>query len=204
MITAFFHGFILAFSLILPLGAQNMFLFNRGAVEKRWLRLLPVVIVAALCDTFLILLAVLGVSVVVLTIAWVKTTLIIAGIIFLIYIGWSTWSSDHTNTSDPGVETEWSLGRLLLFTVSVSLLNPHAILDTIGVIGTNSLSYTASAKFFFTAACILVSWVWFLALALAGRWLGSVIALGNFRRILNRVSALIIWLSAVYLIVNLF
>ncbi|GGA41924.1 hypothetical protein GCM10007416_13560 [Kroppenstedtia guangzhouensis] len=29
---AFMHGFLLAFGLILPLGVQNVFIFNQGAV----------------------------------------------------------------------------------------------------------------------------------------------------------------------------
>jgi L-lysine exporter family protein LysE/ArgO len=40
---------------------------------------------------------------------------------------------------------------------SVSLLNPHAILDTVEVIGTNSLSYTGIEKIAFTLDCIFVS-----------------------------------------------
>ncbi len=38
------------------------------------------------------------------------------------------------------------LKKQILFAASVSLLNPHAILDTIGVIGTNSIQYIGSEK----------------------------------------------------------
>jgi len=82
----------------------------------------------------------------------------------------------------------------------VSLLNPHAILDTIGVIGTSSLAYAGPERIAFTAACILNSWAWFFMLAVAGKLIGSI---GPVRQWLNRVSAVIIWLSAVYLVYNL-
>ncbi len=93
-----------------------------------------------------------------------------------------------------------ALGKAGLYALSVSLLNPHAILDTLGVIGTSSLAYTGHERIAFTAACILNSWVWFLMLALAGKWIGSI---GPVRQWLNRVSAVIIWISAVYLVYNL-
>ncbi len=93
-----------------------------------------------------------------------------------------------------------ALGKAGLYALSVSLLNPHAILDTIGVIGTSSLAYAGNERIAFTAACVLNSWVWFFLLALAGKWLGSI---GPVRQWLNRVSAVIIWISAVYLVYNL-
>ena len=34
MVTAIIHGFILAIGLILPLGAQNVFIFNQGANQQ--------------------------------------------------------------------------------------------------------------------------------------------------------------------------
>jgi L-lysine exporter family protein LysE/ArgO len=49
-------------------------------------------------------------------------------------------------------------------------------------------------------ACIFNSGVWFFMLAVAGRVIGSM---GHVRRWLNRVSAIIMWLSAVYLVYNL-
>lgn len=62
---AIIHGIILAFGLILPLGVQNVFVFSQGAMQPSRLRALPAVLTAALCDTLLILLAVLGLSVIV-------------------------------------------------------------------------------------------------------------------------------------------
>lgn len=89
MLTAFIHGFILALGLILPLGAQNVFVLQQGAMQPRFLRALPAVLTAALCDTALILLAVLGMSVVVFTMPWLQTILFAVGFFFLLYMGWT-------------------------------------------------------------------------------------------------------------------
>ncbi len=90
MIEAFIHGLILAFGLILPLGVQNVFVFNQGALQKRFIHVLPVVLTASLCDTLLITLAVFGVSLVILGSFWLKTILLSVGIVFLLYMGWNT------------------------------------------------------------------------------------------------------------------
>ncbi|USG66702.1 LysE/ArgO family amino acid transporter [Brevibacillus ruminantium] len=195
------HGFMLALGLILPLGAQNVFVFNQGAVQPTLWRALPVVITAALCDTLLILLAVLGVSLVVLTFAWLKTILFAVGVCFLTYMGFITWRSKPT--IDKQEAERFTPRRQIVFAASVSLLNPHAILDTIGVIGTSSLQYSDSLKWGFALTCILVSWLWFLSLAIVGRGAGRLDPSGKLLRGMNIISALIIWAIALYMATSL-
>ncbi len=201
MISAIIHGFILAFGLILPLGVQNVFVFNQGATQPRFSRALPVIVTASLCDTFLISLAVLGVSVIVFGIQWIKFILLLVGILFLLYMGFITWKSKSNSSSSE--TTALSPKKQIAFATSVSLLNPHAIMDTIGVIGTSSLSYSGMDKLGFALACIAISWIWFFALALAGRQIGRLNNSGGFITVLNKVSALIMWGTAIYLIFTL-
>lgn len=200
MISAAIHGFILAFGLILPLGVQNVFIFNQGAMQPRWIYVLPVVLTASICDTLLISLAVFGVSAVVLGVAWIKVTLLLVGIFFLIYMGYTTWKSKPT--SETTVQT-FTYRKQIVFAASVSLLNPHAIMDTIGVIGTSSLSYTGTEKITFMVVCILVSWIWFFGLSIVGRLIGKMDQTGRFILLLNKVSAVIMWGTAIYLLFSL-
>lgn len=199
MVAAFVHGYILSFGLILPLGPQNVFVFSQGAAQPQLRRALPVVVAAAICDTLLIAIAVLGVSTVVLTVPWIKVILGVVGVAFLLHIGRLTWRSDGPATIDQAAHL-WPLKRQIVFAASVSLLNPHAILDTVGVIGTSSLAYLDAERWAFTLACVLNSWLWFLGLAAVGRAAGSFEVV---RRWLNRASAVIMWLSAIYLVYNL-
>lgn len=198
MLGAALHGFVLAFGLILPLGAQNVFVFNQGASGRKLVRAFPAVLTAALCDTALILLAVLGVSVIVLSAVWLKTALFAAGACFMVYMGWSIWRTAPRQADD--ADSGLPARKQALFAMSVSLLNPHAILDTVGVIGTSSLGYAGSAKWSFTLATILVSWIWFFGLALAGKMLGGLDRGGWIQAVINRISALIVWGMAVYLL----
>lgn len=192
----FLHGLLLALGLILPLGAQNVFIFSQGALQSRFRMALPVVITAALCDTLLILLAILGVSVLIINVPFLKTILIAAGVVFLAYIGWTTWRSG-TGSQASAEAGQYSPRRQIMLAVSVSLFNPHAIMDTIGVIGTSSLHYGGFAKGMFALACILVSWLWFFSLATAGRLVGRLDSSGRLMKVMNKVSAILIWTSAI-------
>lgn len=192
------HGVLLAFGLILPLGVQNVFIFNQGATHGEFRKALPAIVTAGICDTILIYLAVAGVSVIVFSFEWLKISLFLAGFFFLAYMGWVIWK-DNPVVSAKREEKGFSARRQITFAASVSLLNPHAILDTIGVIGTSSLAYTGYDKWMFTLACIVVSWIWFLSLALIGRKIGQIDGNGNFLKYLNKISAVIIWGMALYM-----
>ncbi|PEC19176.1 LysE/ArgO family amino acid transporter [Bacillus cereus] len=198
MSEAIIHGIILAFGLIIPLGVQNVFVFNQGASQPNIWRAVPVVLTASICDTLLILIAVQGVSLVLLTFSWLTTALYMIGFFFLIYMGLVIWRSNPSN--DVKQEKSMPLKKQILFAASVSLLNPHAILDTIGVIGTNSIQYIGSEKWAFTAATIIVSWIWFISLALAGKFLKRLDSTGKTIALLNKFSGLIIWGVALYML----
>ncbi|KRF04785.1 lysine transporter LysE [Paenibacillus sp. Soil766] len=202
MLTAIFQGILLSAGLILPLGVQNVFVFNQGVTQPRLAKALPVVLTASLCDTALITLAILGISVVIVTIPAIKLVLFILGILFLIYMGIVTWTSKPATMSSN--EKALSPKKQIAFAASVSLLNPHAILDTIGVIGTSSIHYVGSEKWVFAIACILVSWIWFFALAVVGRQVGKLDKSNTFMMVLNKVSAFIMWVTAALLLKQLF
>lgn len=77
------HGILLAFGLILPLGVQNVFIFNQGATHRKFTKSLPAIVTAGVCDTILIYLAVAGVSVIVFSFEWLKLSLFFSRVLFL-------------------------------------------------------------------------------------------------------------------------
>jgi len=205
MLSAMLHGFILSIGLILPLGAQNVFVFNQGASQPKFKNALPVALIASLCDTLLILLAILGVSVIVFTIPALQTAIFSIGLLFLLYMGWTIWRSSASSAEQKREPVAaMSARKQIVFALSVSLLNPHAILDTIGVIGTSSLNYSGNEKIAFGAATITISWLWFFSLAFVGRKVGQIDANGRLLSLINKVSAIIIWAVAVYIAYQLY
>ena len=194
---AFIYGAILALGLIVPLGIQNIFIFNQGANQHHFLHALPSVLTAIVCDAILIICAVLGVSVVVLAIPWLKTSIFLIGFCFLTYMGWVAWYSKPTRLQQG--ENPLSAKKQMIFAASVSLLNPHALLDTIGVIGTSSLQFQGAEKLIFTSACIIISACWFFSLSVMGHFLHRLDKSGQWLQRVNKLSAIIVWTIAVYI-----
>lgn len=159
------HGIILALGLILPLGVQNVFIFTQGASQSSLLKALPATITAALCDTILIIISVSGLSFLMLQINGLRTVIIILGIAFLLYMSVTIWRSSPNGNIEG---TALTIEKQILFACSVSFLNPSALVDIIGVIGTSSLQYRGSELFLFTVSCITVSWIWFFYLTFLG------------------------------------
>ena len=200
MIQPIMHGLLLALGLILPLGAQNVFVFNQGANHPRWSRTLPVIITAGLCDTLLILLAVLGVSLILMSFPTLQLVIYMIGLIFLLYMARALW---HEKPASMNHHSQMSAKKQIGFAMSVSLLNPHAIMDTIGVIGTSAALYNDTEKWLFTLATISVSWIWFIGLSLLGRFIGHIDSSGKFILFLNKFSSIIILIVALLIIKNM-
>jgi L-lysine exporter family protein LysE/ArgO len=195
-IHVFIYAFILALGLILPLGPQNSFILSIGSHSKRYSQTLPVVIVASLCDTLLILLAVMGVSIAVMEMAWLKLTLTIVGSLFLFYFGWC--SIRAKSDSDPkDIFVPSGVKKQLVLIATFSIFNPFAWLDTVMVIGSNAVTLNGADRYVFTATCIGVAWLWFFALAKMGHKMGQQLKNTPWRQ---RIIAIILWLSAILLL----
>jgi len=195
---AFSHGFILALGLILPLGVQNLFILQQGLAQKSFGKVLPAVITAALCDTLVIICAVSGVSMLLAELPGLRLGLLLCGVAFLLYMGWSNWRAE------PQAALQRSGGCLsvrqqVVFAASVSLLNPYAFLDILGVIGTSSMQYEGLEKYAFVGAAILVSWLWFTGLGSLGVLCKDLPVFNGQSRLLTRGSAFFIWGTAFYL-----
>lgn len=202
MLSAFLHGWLLSFGLIIPLGVQNVFVFNQGAQNRRWFRALPTVLTAAVCDSLLIILAVGGVSLLVLKTPLFRYLLSLAGFIFLIYMAVLTWRAKPEPAQGEAGVVEPK--RQILFAVTVSLLNPHAIIDTVSVIGGSSMVYSAQARLAFAGGSLVNSWVWFFALMTAGHLMGAMPNSDKILRWFNRLSAVIMLGCALLLMKTLF
>ncbi|GJM06604.1 MAG: putative amino-acid transporter YisU [marine bacterium B5-7] len=196
---AFIQGMLLAFGLILPLGPQNAFILSQGATQPRLWQAAPAVITAGICDTLLILLAVLGVSAVLLEVPTIKMAMVIVGVCFLLFIAWQLWKTPADNKNNaPRQRMSWQ--KQILFACSVSLLNPYAYLDTIGVIGTAAMSYHRHDRMLFTTGCILTSWLWFISMTVLGRIVGARENKGFIARHINHIAAMIMLFSAGYVV----
>lgn len=56
----------------------------------------------------------------------------------------------------------------------------------------------------FALACIIVSWIWFFGLGVTGRMIGKLDQNGRILIIFNKISALVMWGTAIYLVRSFF
>ncbi|MGW8380133.1 LysE family transporter [Streptomyces sp. ODS28] len=163
MTTAYLAGLLLGLALIVPIGAQNVFVVGQG-LAVGWPRAGWAVIAAGCCDTLLIVAGAAGVSGLLNGFPGLRAALLLGGALFLGYLGVQSWRAREGLAGLEGGDV-LSGRRVLLRTVSVSLLNPHAILDTVGVMGATISAQPETQRALFAGGAISASWVWFLFLA---------------------------------------
>ncbi|WP_256322848.1 LysE/ArgO family amino acid transporter [Staphylococcus sp. HMSC074D07] len=146
----------------------------------------------------------LGVSLILISMPTLQLFIYIIGFLFLMYMAWSLWTEKPSNIEE--IEP-MSAKKQILFALSVSLLNPHAIMDTVGVIGTSASVYDGYDKVVFSLATISVSWIWFVFLAILGRITGKITGKidksGKYIVILNKVSSVIVIIVGLIILKNI-
>ena len=160
---AFVSGLGLGFALITPIGAQNLFVLNQG-IRTGFPRVLIAVAAAGFCDSLLIVLGAAGAAVVLAGAPHLKELLIFLGVAFLLVLGVRALLT-RPQGADVKAEQRWP--GIAARTVGVSLLNPHAILDTVGVIGGAIAAQARADQLPFATGAVSASWLWFLFLGVA-------------------------------------
>ena len=202
MISTFFKGAFLSLGLVMPLGPQNAFIFQRAAQSSQFKKIFPVLIIVILCDAGLILGGILGGSLLEPILRW-QALISTIGALFLFYLSYGMWKSAKS--------AKWqeepyllSTGKQIVYTLSISLLNPHAILDTFLVIGTVSSSFLGLEKNLFTLGCILIDILWFFSLATVGFWLKKLKQADSIVRLISRISSILMFFIAIDLLMKTF
>lgn len=162
--SAYLAGLALGFALILPIGAQNAYVLNHGLVTGLP-RSLVVAAVAAGCDSALVVAGAAGASAFLVSAPGVHDALVAGGVAFLVVLGLRSLAGPAAAGVDDGPPAPAGARRLAAGAVAVSLLNPHAILDTVGVIGGVVSSRAPGERVAFAAGTASASWVWFAVLA---------------------------------------
>lgn len=196
--STFIQGFGLQASLIFALGAQNIFVLESGLRRRRHLL---VALVCTLCDAALTLTGVAGAATLFLRFPVLKILFGFLGVAFLAYYGIrKILEKSDTSHSSAAAELPRGARSVILQSVGFSVLNPHALLDTIVLIGGFSLQFERLAErmvFGFGAASF--SAVWFFALALSAARMGALFQSARAMRTISIVSGAVLLLLSVKL-----
>jgi L-lysine exporter family protein LysE/ArgO len=192
------QGFGLSFGLIVAIGAQNVFVLTQGARGHRpWL----VAGVCTVCDALLIGIGVGGVGLAAAQAPLASTLLALAGVLFLAVYGLRALKNAVRGEA-LGLDTEAApapLSAILLTALGVSLLNPHALLDTVVLIGGLSARLDGAGRLSFGLGAALASGCWFFSLSLGGRLLAPLLRRPMAWRVLDALVCLTMWALAVSL-----
>lgn len=191
-LTVFAQGFALSAGLIMAIGAQNVFVLTQGARGHRpWL----VAGVCTACDGLLIALGVGGVGSLAAASPVVSGLLALAGAVFLAVYGLralkSAWSGESLGLDQDAAKPP--VRAILLAALGVSLLNPHALLDTVVLIGGLASRLDADGRLSFGLGAVSASACWFFALSLGGRLLAPVLRSPRAWRVLDTAVCLTMW-----------
>ena len=166
----FLKGFIVTFSLIVAIGAQNAYVLKLGLLKQY------VLIAVSLCiffDTLLISAGVFGLGFFIQGNQLLINIIAVIGILFLTFYSFISFKSalknesleiDGKNKTNPLKQV---IGMLLVFT----FLNPHTYLDTILLIGGIGANIQDDLKIFFLLGAVTGSAVWFILLGFGARLL---------------------------------
>ncbi len=191
----FVQGFGLSAGLIVAIGAQNVFVLTEGARNRRpWL-------VASLCtlsDVLLIALGVGGVGAIAAGSRTLSGWLALGGALFLMVYGLRAFRSALRGGSMALGEAEGPLSTraVLLATLGVSLLNPHALLDTVVLIGGLAARLGGPERLTFGLGAATASACWVFSLSLGGRLLAPLLARRQVWRALDGLVCLTMWALA--------
>lgn len=164
------YGFTLGIGLIISLGPQNLFLIERASQKNR-----PF-LCATFCsaaDILLITISTMGMGAALTNNPTLQQVFLILGGLFLFWYGGLNIKQGYLNLkhhqSSPeqkAIQHHFSPMKLVLMTLSFSLLNPHAWIDTVVIIGSASLRYHDLGLWLFTSGAVLASLLWFFTIAL--------------------------------------
>ena len=174
MLSAFLTGFILGFSLILAIGAQNSFVLKQGLMGRH---VFTVALICSLSDALLISIGVAGISI------FLNNYIdIISDWLFGISAIWLAGYGllrlrDAINGKSVLIAENSSLNGLvstLSFLSVVTFSNPHVYLDTVVLIGSVSQQFPGNTKLAYVIGASLASFVFFFSLGYCAKFLSPI------------------------------
>lgn len=194
MFSIYLEGFFLGASLIMAIGLQNAFILRQGLKQNH---VLAAVLTASISDTFLITFGVLGFGQIMTKMPELMDFILWGAISFLFFYGCkSFYNAFKPSILDPSNAKNMDstgLKEVILSLLAVSWLNPHALLDTVVLLGSASTIYIDIERFIFGFGAVCASFVWFFSLGYGAKFLTPLFARPRAWQILDILIALVMW-----------
>ena len=191
-------GFITGLSLILAIGAQNIFVIEQG-LKKQY-----VFIVCLICSISDLLLIFLGIFLFeYFSFLFNDTVELIFNIIlfvFLIYFIINKLRAKYDNLNLSLENDKYSLINIILKTLGFTYLNPHVYSDTVFFLGNFSKSFLIIDKYYFGIGASIASFLFFFSLGYLSKILSKYLVEKKIWKIINLFIVSFMGLIAAYVL----
>ena len=176
-------GFLTGFSLILAIGAQNIFVIEQG-LKKQYVFL--VCLICSLSDLILIFLGIFLFEY--FKIYFTKNVELIFNIllfIFLIYFIYNKVRSLYKSSEINFENSVLNLKNIIAKTLGFTYLNPHVYSDTVFFLGNFSKNFLITNKYFFGIGASIASFLFFFSLGYLAKFFSNYLINSNTWKVIN-------------------
>ena len=178
-----FLGFFTGLSLILALGAQNVFVIEQG-LKKQY-----VFIVCLICSISDLILIFLGIFLFeyfndVFT-KQIELLFNILLFIFLLYFIFTKIRSNYSNINFEIKTETYKLKNIFLKTLAFTYLNPHVYSDTVFFLGNLSKNFELTDKYSFGVGASIASFIFFFTLGYLSKFTSNYLKSSRIWKIIN-------------------
>ena len=176
-------GFLTGLSLILAIGAQNVFVIEQG-LKKQYVFL--VCLICSISDLILIFLGIFLFEY--FKIYFTKNVELIFNIllfIFLIYFIYNKVRSLYKSSKINFESSTLSLQSIIAKTLGFTYLNPHVYSDTVFFLGNFSKNFLITNKYFFGIGASIASLLFFFSLGYLAKFFSNYLINSNTWKVIN-------------------
>ena len=195
-------GFFTGLSLILAIGAQNIFVIEQGLKKQH------IFLVCLICSLSDLILIFLGIFLFHYFIQYFNSTIeLIFNILLIIFLLHFIYSKIKVYNSSINFNTDTkniSTLNILLKTLGFTYLNPHVYSDTVFFLGNFSKNFLINDKILFGIGASVASFLFFFLIGYLSKFLSKYAQRQNIWKIINLF--IIVFMSAltVFIFLNLF
>ena len=197
----FILGFFTGLSLILAIGAQNIFVIEQG-LKKQF-----IFIVCVICTFSDFLLIFLGIFLFHYFESFfsppVELILNILLFLFLIHFIWKKLKNINTNFEINQKNETKGLGSVITKTLGFTYLNPHVYSDTVFFLGNFSKSFLINQKLLFGFGATLSSIIFFFTLGYLSKFLSNYLNSNKVWKIINMLIILFMSALSIFVLINI-
>tara|TARA_B110000305_G_scaffold34235_1_gene33811 strand:- start:344 stop:958 length:615 start_codon:yes stop_codon:yes gene_type:complete len=194
-------GFLTGLSLILAIGAQNIFVIEQG-LKKQY-----IFIVCLICSISDLLLIFLGIFLFqYLNNFFTPTIELIFNILlflFLLQFIWGKISSKFSETLFKTYNKKNNLSFIIVKTLGFTFLNPHVYSDTVFFLGNFSKNFTLIDKYYFGIGAGISSLIFFFIIGYMSKYLSKYLQSQRVWKKINLFIIIFMSILALYILIEI-